>query len=333
MFLVEDSFDEFYILHNKFLDGIKDESFVRITIVPTLLCNLKCKYCFVNSDNNINKNISFKEYIVLQTWLKTIILNKNTKKIFINFYGGKPILEIERIYNLMSFISMLCKNNNKLYAFHVYTNGLLLKKDMIYYLFNYGMTGIQISLDKERIINEEHLDKFLSTLEECVSLKLKLEITVRINIDSTFSSFLPKLFIKNKFKKLIKQVSFYFAPIFEKHGYQVPKNKTSEIASYSEILANAIKFSFSKYNFDFTQLPHFRKFPCYTQCKNAYVVGPDLNFYSCHSHVAISNLAIGNILTCKSYIPLYDPFLDKTCSCCRLLPICMGECYMRYINI
>lgn len=333
MFLINDSMNEFDMLHTRFLESLEDQSFVRITIVPTLLCNLNCKYCFVNSDKIINKSISREGYTMLQNWLEAIIVNKNTKKIFINFYGGEPILKIERIYHIMYFVSNICKKNDKLYAFHLYTNGLLLKKDIIKTLYTYGTTGIQVSLDHQRIIDEKYLEQFLSVLENFVSLKLNLQLTVRINIDSNFYSFLPKLFEKKRFKLLMEKITFYFAPIFEKDGYRMPKYKVLDAISYSTILSDAIKFAFNNYSLDFTSLTHFRKFPCYIQCKSSYVIGPDLNFYSCHSHIAMPEFSVGNLLFNKAEFPLYDPFLDKKCSCCRLLPLCMGECYMRYKHI
>jgi len=129
----------------------------QITFETTEKCNLKCLYCSYSdlyNDHLIrnDKDMSFNtaklliDYLV-KTWQNSEN-NSHNKRLYISFYGGEPLLKIEFIEKIVTYIKSL--NIKRHIIFSLTTNALLLDK-YIEYLVENKFT-ILISIDG----NEEH---------------------------------------------------------------------------------------------------------------------------------------------------------------------------------
>ncbi|MEM4625242.1 MAG: TIGR04084 family radical SAM/SPASM domain-containing protein [Candidatus Pacearchaeota archaeon] len=116
-------------------------------LIMTHLCNSKCSYCFSKSiveENDLNKKFRFNfsspsSFKVDLLQLKKFI--ESDQEAVICFYGGEPLLEMEKIIEIMKNIDV---------PYRMQTNGKLLDKMPIEWLNRIDKLLISIDGDKNR---------------------------------------------------------------------------------------------------------------------------------------------------------------------------------------
>lgn len=116
-------------------------------------CNLKCAYCiygeFYNDyDDRTSKQIDIKKAKLLIDFLvKKLNSPANSSprnEVFISFYGGEPLLNIDFIEEIVCYTQQM-QNNQIKFNYMMTTNGIYLRK-YVHFLFKYDFT-ITVSLD------------------------------------------------------------------------------------------------------------------------------------------------------------------------------------------
>jgi len=119
-------------------------------------CNLRCKYCVYSGTyyyERTHSNYSM-EWNTIEKSLKFYLSNKFFKSDnkYISFYGGEPLLELEKIKNIIEYI---CKNfKNKCY-FSMTINGTLLNEEIIKFLIKNSFF-LTISLDGPKSVHDKY---------------------------------------------------------------------------------------------------------------------------------------------------------------------------------
>jgi uncharacterized protein len=98
------------------------------TLVLTYRCNFDCVYCFQKAFRD-NSSVSDK---VVNGFIKYIRNHENGRKVRVTFFGGEPLLEMQRIKEISMKLSDLK------YSFSVVTNGSLLTKHIVNELKSLG---------------------------------------------------------------------------------------------------------------------------------------------------------------------------------------------------
>ena len=133
----------------------------QITFEVTDACNLKCKYCgygefYDDYDRRSNKMMPFTmakqviDYLV-PFWQSPANMSAD-KNVYISFYGGEPLMNMELIQQVVHYMEGLHLENRH-YTFSMTTNAMLLDKCMDYLVekkFN-----LLLSLD-----GDEHNDSY-----------------------------------------------------------------------------------------------------------------------------------------------------------------------------
>ena len=122
-------------------------------IIPTNICNLCCKYCFIGELND--KQV---QYISNETLENTIdkLYQENKKfkikKTTIIFYGAEPLIALNQIKYACDY----CQTKYKgFFDFAIVTNGTLITEDIIEMFKKYNFT-VGISLDGPKLINDKN---------------------------------------------------------------------------------------------------------------------------------------------------------------------------------
>lgn len=135
----------------------------QIVLELTQACNLRCKYCLYSGDHEDfrpHDNKYMKEKIAIKSidrFFSYISSERRTRKftrIFINLYGGEPLLNINLIKKVVDHAQSIHRKKeikDKLH-FTISTNGMLLKDDILSYLMEKEFL-LAISLDGPK---EEH---------------------------------------------------------------------------------------------------------------------------------------------------------------------------------
>lgn len=90
-------------------------------------CNFECSYCYQKRD---------KKYLEISTAKDSVdfFFPYLTRKCFINFYGGEPLLSFEQIRKVTDYIRAKNKRQKKRIQFSISTNGSLINDDVLRFL-------------------------------------------------------------------------------------------------------------------------------------------------------------------------------------------------------
>ncbi|MEW8955522.1 radical SAM protein [Clostridium sp.] len=309
-----------------------DNSFLSLTIAPTMKCNFDCIYCYEKG----YRNNSMNEEVVNKTidYIKNNIFDK--KGLNICWYGGEPLLaikEIEYIYN--HIVKYFPKEFH--YNSHMVTNGYLLNKKMAQNLKSLQVNNVQITLDGDKythdkrryLINKQGtFDVILNNIKEVCDI---IKISIRVNVDKTNENTLSNI-MKILGEDVLKKVNIYIAPV----------DNINDTFENSLCMCNE---EFSKVEINFIKdllairegisIPPVNISGCGANSCNSFVLDPLGDLYKCWNHIGQEKNKVGSLKDGIFINETYKKFvlkdnLDKKCKSCNILPLCYGGCSDKY---
>ncbi|MBR5398301.1 MAG: radical SAM protein [Bacteroidales bacterium] len=145
-FVVGPDFDSLNYLSEHKPKELTDELSVAYFLL-TSGCNLRCRYCFVETRMNNHKTSVMSEETA-EAGLRMLQMNI-PKDATLVFYGGEPFLN----FSVMQYIVRRCRELELDAHFVVVTNGLLITPEIASYLAD-NKFEVGISLDGEKGIND-----------------------------------------------------------------------------------------------------------------------------------------------------------------------------------
>ncbi|MDR2829851.1 MAG: radical SAM protein [Methanobrevibacter sp.] len=316
-------------LNNQF-----DETNKILVIMPTLNCNLDCTYCYAG--RNLKQEYMSNEILqAVKTYIQKEYVHK-VHKIYLEWYGGEPLLE----FNTIKDLTLHIKSLNIPFHASIVTNGILLTQEKINQLKELNITEIQITLDG---IKETHDKKRkfkngkgtydiiinnLISLHSYVDKNKNIYVSIRINIDKEN---------KDEYHIMHSYIEKNF-PLFYPHAGILSQYQTcnSNINCFNNKIETAEYFfeQHEKYNINCIEYRSMVKsiIPCMAECVNTDMIGPKGEMYLCLKDVGDENEIIGDIFTGKTNIALISEYctgkikLNKECSKCKVFWLCGGGC-------
>lgn len=341
-FIVDEDINELDIVkHNMYLSRFSTQQ-LGLTIAPTSNCNFRCPYCYEKDVLRSSKmNDETANGIV-----NLVRNNANTINMLgVTWYGGEPLLEVNRIENLTKAFKEICNKNNVKYQANIVTNGYLLDKKMILRLIDLDITSIQITLDGTKEYHDQTryliwkkptFDTIIKNLLSCNDIRKEIndfpKITIRMNINRANYEGCEKLLILLHKNKIDEFIDFYPAIVTDPDDIDFKEVYTVEefekIKKEVELKKNKIEWRFQ----NTPQYPDLKGNWCVCDMYNSFVIDSDGEIYKCWELMGNKNNSIGNISDHKSinynsdYYKnlLEDPTINDTCSNCDILPICNG---------
>ena len=130
------------------LSDIYNQEDIKITLVTTTDCNLRCKYCYLDAGG------ATQQYMSSQTALNAlkgmVKLKPNAQGISVNFFGGEPTLNIDVVKNAVNFV----KETQIKGKFHISTNGIMPVQVLGYLIDNEFQ--LTVSMDGTPGINDKY---------------------------------------------------------------------------------------------------------------------------------------------------------------------------------
>lgn len=310
-----------------------------IVIAPTMLCNLKCVYCF---EENACKEDGFDNKTVEQIYnfLTKYIKSFSSLKILrVKWFGGEPLLKYNEIVNLSKKLIEFCDNNNIVYKADIITNGVLLTKDRALILKNEcRLLNCQITLDgfeqnycKLKRATKGQYDSVINNICDAADI---LQINIRLNANNENYDELKRL-AKYLLKdlKLENKVSIYLADLksfecnadFNKQDIMENETCTNNKINFIKYLRDELKVK--KY---FLPLPKAKKCHCLFMKQYNFIIGPKGEFYRCEHLIGEKDKVIGDSKIGFYYNDYEMNELelqhDKKCYNCPVFPVCLGGC-------
>lgn len=155
---------------------------IKITLITTTDCNLRCKYCHMNGGDKANKRYMDPK-VAIDAIDGMIKLKPNAREIYVTFFGGEPTLNMKTVKRVVNFI----KSTQLKARFHISTNGIFSEATLKY--FSDNKFDITISADGVPKVNNRYrifpngtgtAEKIEETIKQFV--RRKLHFNVRMSV-------------------------------------------------------------------------------------------------------------------------------------------------------
>jgi uncharacterized protein len=146
-FYVDCNFNSFEYFNNFHQKNLKNQSIDIAYFLVTSVCNYNCKYCTIESRfNEHSENIFMKQEIAYKG-IK--LLERNTKKVKIIFYGGEPLLN----FDIIRYTVNEARKTKLDTKFSIITNGSIINNEIIEFIKDNNIS-LSVSLDGNKETND-----------------------------------------------------------------------------------------------------------------------------------------------------------------------------------
>ncbi len=336
--MVDDEVDEDLELRYWFHRFRYDPSILKITILTTYACNLRCTYCFqdgLHSPAFIDREASRK----VIRWISGKLGTLFPRTLELIFYGGEPLLNPKAIRLISQGMSEITKSMGIQLNISIITNGVLINGELVDFLLPLGLKEIKVTLDGDR---EAHDAKrpyangagtFDTIFRNLLQLKEKLPISIGGNFDDSNKQSIPRLLDllgDHGFNGNLRRIGF--KPIFSSLESAKRPGRSFNTCTFSDINVDDMLW--------LRRETEKRGFPCYggialgpceAAREYAYTIDPLGKIYKCSASAGLDQFVIGDLndeeLNYRNtQFMTFDPC--EICRGCPYIPLCGGGCRM-----
>lgn len=345
-FAVPEQEDEYERERLRFQATKANRETLRVTIAPTMACNLRCSYCFQqNLARGGTMTPEIQEAVIEFVRHKA---DQETKLLVVQWFGGEPLLAYKQIVSMSAEFQCMCAERGIAYYSEMLTNGTLLTPEIIESFERISLKAIQIPLDgaisayaSRKNVTVDRASTFHLFLIEHINALVEItgSVTIRINVDTNNS---------NAGKDVVR--------MFRDHGVLDPRidfrlgfiNTSRGIveciphdcftpAEFSSVEVDFMWF-LAKEGYKVYGRPAKRNHPCAAPISHSYTVDPQGRIGKCVPAIGTEDSVFScvyphdmNRTLLETSLPdvpysRFDPFSAGACKGCKLLPVCLGSC-------
>ena len=336
--IIEDEVNEIDIIRCR----NKSETFYSrnfdLTLLPSLDSNLRCWYCYEDHVRNSRMGRDVQNNIV--KLIRNKIGRKEIDSLSLNFYGGEPLLDFDDIaYPVSIALKSLCEEAGIPFSTFFTTNSTFIDDNMIHKLAELNV-GFQITLDGHK---EKHnkirfkksnqegtYQQIIDTIHKITSRIENVFVNIRINYDEQTLQNIDGL-LEDLLEIDRSKVNIHFERVWQTNT--VPDNEILKRAIYL-FMMNGFKTTYVNW--------HPRGFACKAECLNQAIVSYDGKVYKCTGRNFTEEHCDG-ILDDDGNIQWKTGRLERRlakatfenpmCLACKMLPLCMGPCSQKQIDV
>lgn len=338
-FLIEDDADEIAILKSRDLLGKFTPDKLGVTVMPTLDCNLRCIYCFVDHRAETMPVDTIDD---LENWVRVSM--RRRRRLEVGWFGGEPLLCMDHIRRLTAAFRAATDAVRAIYTAEMASNGYLLTTERAEELSDLGIFHIQVAIDGTPDVHDRRRPRadggpsFDSIFAHVVAVARlgRPAITIYPVVDNASASSLFGLI--DLFVDEGVQDRLMFNP---QNVQPSPKNDLACLGShvptteeFAALRADLLLYAAEK-GFRVHPIPLLCQ-ACPAHNPNSFIVSPAGELFKCGSFLRPSD-CVGRLNRESpdgASIDLErlwawvgdDPFDDPQCRECDVLPICMGGC-------
>ncbi|MDJ0764683.1 MAG: radical SAM protein [Myxococcota bacterium] len=336
-FLIDASIDELAHLRASRASA-RTSRHLSLTVLPSLACNFRCIYCYETPNNAA---MSPAVEAALATYIETHLTPGG--KLHITWFGGEPLLELDRIRRLTRQMRQISDNRGAGFDAAMISNGYLLSEPVAKELAELGVKRVQVTIDgPEDIHNQRRPTAGGGETYETILANLKgasqwVSINLRINVDQTNRDCIDALLDRIVDDGLKERVHPYLGRTYPYTDVCADAAGSCIADADFSLLSMETDLALVRRGFSAYRLPKTRNAYCMAESSNAMPVLPDGGLVRCWNDAANPDALVGHLLTeatpqMKENDANWqhrDPF-ELECQTCKLLPICMGGCPYLY---
>ena len=335
--ILEESTNEYKLYNYYYNLNRYNSGFLSITLLVTEKCNFKCTYCY--EDNSKNHVINEDLFNNIEDVINDIYSITPFKFLDFNFFGGEPLLEINKIVTLSKRITKYCELKNIKYQMHIVTNGYLLNEKNLEILKNARIKSLQITLDgSEKNHNgfrmlksgEGTYKKILENLLHAIDFDFEITLNINYN-DSSIKSTKELLIDIPKGKR--KYIFIKLNEIISSNFNEVKQLEDFDYENYESIYYDIYNLGYNTLDIDLLE-----DGACLLETSNTIILDSNGSISKCIYGIHDDRFEICNIKD-EDWLNTFtqnDPFVrietDEKCKTCDVLPICKEGCYKKRID-
>jgi uncharacterized protein len=315
----------------------------KFIVVLNLDCNLACRYCF----EGVRKGKHYLSDEVVARFVDFVKTRDYTNKdeIKVAFYGGEPLLSVDRIAGISEQIKNFAEGRGMQYIFSLVTNGVLLTPQTVKRLQPLGLRSAKVTLDGPKEVHDAFrpfkggagsFDTILRNVDD-VSGLIRVQIGGNFTQDNyrTFPRLLDLLIERGlgpariaaiKFDPVVNESSEFALPDFRDgcDSMDEPWVAAASVFLREEVLKRGYK------------TPKIMPSPCLMEHDDSFVMNHDGALYKCPGLIGRQGCSFGDVLTgpgeYRSSHGL-DDWKNDECLACAYLPLCFGGCkYLKLVR-
>jgi len=315
---------------------------LQLVVVLNLDCNFACLYCY-EGEMKGHLYMSAETADLLVDFIRKRFTD-NKKSLFIDFYGGEPLLSLGLIKSISQTLKPFVESRGASYHFTLVTNGSLFKRKVAEELVPLGLESIKTTIDGPAEVHNKYrpyksgaksFDTIIENIKETCDLT---KIGIGGNFDETNYEKFPLLLdyllkegltpdkiLAVKFDPVIKYLEGRASPVDYKGGC-MSINEPWIIKAAALLREEIMKRGY--------KTPKMAPIFCMVENRDAYVVNFDGVLYKCPAFIGQEEFAVGDLKTgIKDYTDSYKLGIWKNeeCAECEYLPFCFGGC--RYMSL
>lgn len=331
-YIIDDAVNEYELAKQEIQEQINIKSkTLRILLYVTDQCNFRCAYC---PEKHINNYFSDKHYQGLYQFIKRGVEEGRYERIEMSFFGGEPLICVDKIILFIEKLEMLKEINPSLVLYHhITTNGYLLTSEIYDKLVALNVNTYQITLDgfaethdktRPLIDGKGSWNKIIKNLKYINTKNDRAHVGIRTNYNNDnletlleFKKWEKENFTNPKFEFIYEAVSKFSKRVpdellADKYSEQ-SMNIDEELNNSMNIFKKGSGICKSAYqnNFTITTLGKIAK------CTNTYTLNKGLYIGSL--------LETGEVVFDDNKKDWEENFEIEACKNCLIYPICCAR--------
>ncbi|KAF0206651.1 MAG: hypothetical protein FD172_3910 [Methylocystaceae bacterium] len=350
-FVVPASEAEYEREQTQFSSSKADRDTLKITLAPTMACNLRCSYCF-QQDFAPSRNMKAE----VQNGVIEFVRRKaaGSRRLVVQWFGGEPLLRYEQIVSMTEAFQKICAERDMIYEAEMLTNGTLLTPEIIDSFRRLSLRAIQIPMDGDIATYARRKGATLKRAEDFHQFLLGHmpqlvaavgSVKIRINVDrdnADAGKDVVRMF--NTHGCCDPRIDFRLGFLNTRDGIIecIPHDCLSD-AEFAAAEADFRQF-LAREGFRVYDEPFRRKFPCAAPLERNFTIDPSGRIGKCVPAIGSDESVFSRIYpeniertiaeTSQADAPYadYDPFESEMCRKCALLPVCLGSCPKLHVD-
>nr|HID59181.1 SPASM domain-containing protein [Desulfobacterales bacterium] len=343
-FIIEDNFDELDYLKVRHFASRFGSRHLSLTVAPTLDCNFGCPYCYEPDKRAeyMTREVEDKlvDYITQRL--------ENISTLSVSWFGGEPTLALDTMCRLSEKFRKKAAENEVKYSEEIITNGYNLTKEVALRIKNLGdnISGAQVTVDGPPEIHDVRrpltnggrtFDVIMNNLQDIAGNILP--VVLRVNLDEKNFFAFPKLLEILKQRGLAKRLHVYVAQTDVGAGScQSASDYGVDVPQFAKLETEAQRILLDKGFVMYTTIkPNFVS--CLAVCANRVVITPKGDIHRCWRGIDNPRERSGNLFEPATINKnetkwlAWNPFERTKCRNCYVLPLCMGGCPYKSVEI
>jgi uncharacterized protein len=319
--------------YRDWFEGMRSARKLHVILSVTFACNLDCTYC-CQEEVMSGKMMAAATAAQTAAWLADRALGVGVSEVDIDFVGGEPLLNPDRIEQIVLDLRSRLDGSGISFRFGLITNGVFLTRSLVDRWAPLGLTRAQVTLDGDesthsitRRAKGRAEDSFANIFRNIVQVAPRISITIKGNYQAnTVHGFVP-LLTKLHEAGMPQGARISFSPALATLG--APSDSASGsctvsgsrpelmIALYDEILRAG-----------FSAPDPMEMGPCGFHRRHTYAIDPEGHIYKCPGFLGYPEWAIGHVsngLTAR-YDQILGVYVQEECGSCTHRPHCAGGC-------